>query len=67
MGGIQETWAARYDDAVKEGRVLVGVHSDDAGEIDSAEKVLRESGAERTDRFDSKGRLTSSSDPSITE
>jgi hypothetical protein len=67
MGGIQETWAARYDDAVKEGRVLVGVHSDDAAEIDSAEKVLREAGAERTDRFDSEGRLTSSSDPSITE
>jgi hypothetical protein len=67
MGGIQETWAARYDDAVKEGRVLVGVHSDDAAEMDSAEKILREAGAERTDRFDSEGRLTSSSDPSITE
>jgi hypothetical protein len=67
MGGIQETWAARYDDAVKEGRVLVGVHSDDGAEIDSAEKVLREAGAERTDRFDSQGRLTSSSDPSIAE
>jgi hypothetical protein len=67
MGGIQETWAARYEDAVKEGRVLVGVHSDDADEIESAEKTLREAGAERTDRFDSEGRLRSSSDPSMVE
>ena len=67
MGGIQETWAARYDDAVKEGRVLVGVHSKDADEVESAERILRESGADRTDRFDSEGRLTSSSDPSMTE
>jgi hypothetical protein len=67
IGGIRETWAARYEDAVKEGRVLVGVHSDDAGEIESAEKILREAGAERTDRFDSEGRLTSSSDPSMAE
>jgi len=67
IGGINESWAARYEDAVKEGRVLVGVHSDDAGEIDSAEKILRKAGAERTDRFDSEGRLTSSSDPSMAE
>jgi hypothetical protein len=67
MGGIQETWAARYEDAVKEGRVLVGVHSGDAKDVDSAERIMREAGAERTDRFDSEGRLTSSSDPSMAE
>jgi hypothetical protein len=67
IGGINESWAARYEDAVKEGRVLVGVHSDDAGEIDSAEGILRKAGAERTDRFDSEGRLTSSSDPTMVE
>jgi hypothetical protein len=67
IGGINRSWAARYEDAVKEGRVLVGVHSDDSDEIESAQKTMREAGAERTDRFDSEGRLTSSSDPSIGE
>jgi outer membrane lipoprotein SlyB len=67
IGGIRKTWAARYEDAIKEGRVLVGVHSEDAEEVDSAERIMREAGTERTDRFDSEGRLTSSSDPSMTE
>jgi hypothetical protein len=67
IGGIRGTWAARYEDAIKEGRVLVGVHSEDAAEIQAAEEILRKHGAERTDRFDSEGRLTSSSDPSIAE
>jgi hypothetical protein len=67
IGGVNRSWAARHEDAVKEGRVLVGVHSDDVDEIESAEKILRDAGAERTDRFDSEGRLMSSSDPSIVE
>jgi hypothetical protein len=67
MGGIRGTWAARYEDAIKEGRVLVGVHSEDAAEIEAAEEIMRKEGAERTDRFDSEGRLTSSSDPTITQ
>jgi hypothetical protein len=67
MGGIRGTWAARYEDAVREGRVLVGVHSEDAEEIRATEEIMQEHGAERTDVFDSEGRLTSSSDPSIAE
>jgi hypothetical protein len=67
MGGIRGTWAARYEDAVREGRVLVGVHSEDAEEIRAAEEIMRQEGAERTDVFDSEGRLTSSSDPSVAE
>jgi hypothetical protein len=66
IGGIRGTWAARYEDAIREGRVLVGVHSEDAAEIQAAEEIMRKNGAERTDRFDSEGRLTSSSDPTMT-
>src|SRR5918999_5212067 len=55
IGGIRKTWEARYRDAVSEGRVLVGFHSDDQAEVEQAAYVLRNAGARTVDRLDSKG------------
>ena len=60
IGGIRKTWEARYRDAVSEGRVLVGFHSDDQGEVELAAYVLRNAGARTVDRLDSKGQPVSS-------
>jgi hypothetical protein len=60
IGGIRKSWEARYRDAVSEGRVLVGFHSDDQGEVELAAHVLRNAGARTLDRLDSKGQPVTS-------
>lgn len=54
-GGLKKMWDERYEDAIREGRALVGVHSDDEGDVIRARKLLLESGAQRVDRFDAHG------------
>lgn len=49
-------WTTRYKDAVNEGRVLVGIHAGDDGEVERAAAILEGVGADRIDRFDAKGR-----------
>ncbi|MDQ3661143.1 MAG: hypothetical protein M3454_08830 [Actinomycetota bacterium] len=56
ISGIEEMWTTRYRDAVNEGRVLVGVHSGDEGEVAKAATILEGVGANRIDRFDAQGR-----------
>ena len=60
IGGIRKTWEARYRDAVAEGRVLVGFHSDDQREVELAAHVLRNVGAQTVDRLDAKGQPVTS-------
>lgn len=57
MGGIGTTWQRRAEDSVREGRVLVGVHSDDAAEVDKAQEVLSRLGPERIDRLNAEGEV----------
>jgi hypothetical protein len=55
IGGIRKTWEARYQDAFREGHVLVGFHSDDQGEVELAAHLFRNSGASTVDRLDANG------------
>lgn len=52
---VSEAWEMTYE-PVAEGRVLVGVHSDNEKEIASADKVLRKEHALEVARFDENGR-----------
>jgi hypothetical protein len=59
QGGIagvkeSEAWQLTFN-SVKDGKAVVGVHAEDEGHIDAAEKVLTEHGAERVERFDAEG------------
>jgi hypothetical protein len=59
QGGIagvkeSEAWQLTFS-SVKEGKVVVGVHAEDDGHIDDAERILTEHGAERVERFDAEG------------
>lgn len=61
VGGISglplnEDWELTYADSVKEGRVLVAVHSNDEGEAERAAKVFDGESAEDVQRLDSEGR-----------
>lgn len=49
--GIREFWDKRYEAAVKEGKVLVGVHSTDPERMELAAGLLEEQDVERLDRF----------------
>lgn len=49
-----EVWEQTFQ-SVGEGRVLVGVHSEDAKVVDRAVDVLGRNGAERVERFDAEG------------
>lgn len=60
IGGIQKTWEARYRDAVREGRVLVGYHSDDQRRVELAAHLLRNLGAKTVDRLDAAGQPVTS-------
>jgi hypothetical protein len=60
VGGVSsldmtEAWELTYE-SVSGGRVLVGVHSDDPGDVDRSEQVLRDHDAIRVERFDSTGK-----------
>ena len=63
IGGVSsldmtEAWELTYQ-SVREGRVLVGVHSDDTAEADRAADILRGQDAARVDRFDRQGKRLS--------
>ena len=60
IGGIQKTWEARYRDAVREGRVLVGYHSDDQRKVELAAHLLVNLGAKTVDRLNGTGQPVTS-------
>lgn len=51
-----EAWEQTYHESVREGRVIVGVHSDDQDEAERAAKILQEQEPLRTERVDAQGR-----------
>ena len=55
-GGITMMWEERYEDAVREGSILVGVHSADAGRVQLAAGLLKRQGPDRLDVFDAEGK-----------
>jgi outer membrane lipoprotein SlyB len=61
IGAIEATelgpeWEVTYGHPLREGKVLVAVHARDDEEAASAEKVLREHGAERISHLDADGK-----------
>jgi hypothetical protein len=48
-------WEERYQDAVTEGSILIGVHHDDARIVESAAGLLQRQGPDRVDLFDAEG------------
>ncbi|MDQ6927727.1 MAG: general stress protein [Actinomycetota bacterium] len=61
VGGISalplnEDWELTYADSVREGRVLVAVHTNDDDEAARAVKVFEKGSAEKVQRLDSEGR-----------
>lgn len=61
VGAIEGTelgpeWEVTYGDPLRQGQVLVAVHARDDEEAATAEKVLREQGAERVDHLDQEGK-----------
>jgi hypothetical protein len=54
--GISKMWEERYRDQVREGAILVGVHSDDRGRVELATGLLRRQGPDRLDLFDADGK-----------
>jgi hypothetical protein len=56
-GGIRKMWDERYEDAVKEGRLVVGVHTDMEAEAGKAAQVFVDHDADNVDRFDPEGNL----------
>jgi hypothetical protein len=55
-GGISKMWEERYQDAVTEGSILIGVHHADSRYVDQAAGLLRRQGPDRVDFFDAEGR-----------
>lgn len=45
-------WETAYNESVRQGRVLVGVHVDDGRDLGRVEQVLHDSGAMKVDQFD---------------
>lgn len=58
-GGLDKMWNERFRDTVAEGRVLVGVHTDDPDAAKRARDIMLECGAGRVDEFDRDGNPTS--------
>ena len=54
-GGISRMWEERYQDAVTEGSILIGVHHDDAHLVEQAAGLLQRQGPDRLDLFDGEG------------
>ena len=52
---LSEDWELTYDD-LRDGRVLVAAHTDDAGQADRLEGILHKEGPLKTERFDAKGK-----------
>ncbi|MGH2825859.1 MAG: hypothetical protein ACRDKF_02675 [Actinomycetota bacterium] len=53
--GITKMWEERYQDAVMQGSILIGVHDDDAGVVGRAAGMLERQGPDRLDYFDGEG------------
>ena len=51
-----ESWEATYQESVRSGRVLVGVHSDDRADIDPARDILQGQDALNIEVFDAQRR-----------
>lgn len=56
-GGFSRMWDMTYRDLVKEGRVLVAVHTDDGSEAGRALRLMQDQGAVRVDHFDAQGEV----------
>lgn len=56
-GGIRKMWDERYEDAVREGRLVVGVHTDLEAEAGKAAQVFVDHEADNVDRFDPDGNI----------
>lgn len=61
VGGISglplnEDWELTYENSVRQGRVLVAVHTNDADEAERAAKIFREESAENVQLLDAEGR-----------
>ena len=54
-GGITKMWEERYQDAVTEGSILIGVHHSEARIVEQAAGLLQRQGPERVDFFDAEG------------
>lgn len=54
--GLTKMWDERYKDAVHEGGILVGVHTDDPVKVERASALLARQGPERVDVFDESGK-----------
>ncbi len=55
-GGITKMWEERYQDAVTEGSILIGVHHQDARTVEQAAGLLQRQGPDRLDFFDAEGK-----------
>ena len=55
-GGISKMWEERYQDAVMQGSILIGVHDDDPHTVGRAAGMLERQGPDRLDYFDAEGR-----------
>jgi hypothetical protein len=55
IGGIDKMWDSHLKDAVSDGKVLVGVHSDDPAEVSHAAAILLQHAPVRLDQFDRDG------------
>jgi hypothetical protein len=56
---VSEAWELTFQD-VRQGKVVVGVHSDDQSEVGKAEEVLQAQNPLSVKRFDSAGRIAAS-------
>jgi hypothetical protein len=54
-GGITKMWEERYQDAVTEGSILIGVHHPDRRIVEQAAGLLQRQGPDRLDLFDAEG------------
>jgi hypothetical protein len=54
--GQSEGWAESYQETIRSGRVLVGVHTDTREHLEKAEKILTEHGALNIERLDAGGK-----------
>lgn len=55
MGGISKMWEERYQDAVTEGAILIGIHHEDPKVVERGAGILQRQGPDRLDYFDAEG------------
>ena len=57
MGGFRKMWESNYLDALREGKVLVSVNSEDEAQHHEAFMALQFTGAEGIEQYDKQGEL----------